>query len=215
MKVIRSYKVKLKPNKTQIKKLNNYLGLNNMKIFQTDRATFNYLTKNGTDMGEFTHIISICCPDDDSIKPINENHLIVKMWDVDKVLENQFRKYEPPTDVDCIEPLVQVSMWIHKNKNMNLNILIHCDAGISRSTAITLGILWNVSGFIFAKTAEEVEDCFIADYIRARKEFCSSLLVEENNLLKWYIEGKNLMRGVKPNQAILRHYRKALNYFPW
>ncbi|MCM1260634.1 MAG: hypothetical protein NC222_06755 [Staphylococcus sp.] len=187
-----------------------------MKITQTSRNWFNKLTNNGTTMGEFTHIISICCPDDDSIKPINENHLIVKMWDVDKVLENNFRKYEPPSDVDCIEPVTQVSSWMFDNKSMDLNILIHCDAGVSRSSAIALGILWNISGRFFRKI-EEIEDYFIADYIRIRKEFCASLINTEydSNFLKWYVEGKNLMRGVKPNQAILKEYRNIFNCFPW
>ena len=72
-----------------------------MKLTQTNRQTANMLTKNFTSMGDFDVIISIVCPDDDSIKSINENHLVVKMWDIDEPLENKFRKYEPPAYEDC------------------------------------------------------------------------------------------------------------------
>ena len=71
-----------------------------MKLTQTNRQTANMLTKNFTTMGDFDVIVSIVCPDDDSIKPINENHLVVKMWDIDEPLENKFRKYEPPSYED-------------------------------------------------------------------------------------------------------------------
>ena len=50
-----------------------------MKLTQTNRQTANMLTKNFMTMGDFDVIISIVCPDDDSIKPINKNHLVVKM----------------------------------------------------------------------------------------------------------------------------------------
>ena len=58
---------------------------------------------------------------------------------------------------------------------------------------------------------------WIKDYFRARKEYCASL-VDTNNgshFLKWYVEGKNLMRGVKPNQAILQNFRNMWANFPW
>lgn len=182
-----------------------------MKILQTSSVAFNHLTKNGTDMGEFTHIISICCPDD-NIKPINKNHLVIKIWDVDEDLENKFRKYKAPTEKD-LQPIVNnVSKWIEKY-GWNLNILIHCDAGISRSTAIALACVWYISSFFFASFV--YENC-LKDYIRVRKEFCASLIeTRYDKLLKWYIEGKNLMRGAKPNQAILKYYRKTMHLFPW
>lgn len=184
-----------------------------MRITQTCRNNFNRLTNNGTTMGDFTHIISICCPDDDSIKPINENHLILKMWDVDEVLENQFRKYEPPSEELCAEVIKAVDSWVMKCGH-DLRLLIHCDAGVSRSAAIALGVVWIISNFFFRNS---IPDNLSRDYIIARKEFCASLIDTESNshFLKWYIEGKNLLRGVKPNQAILRHYRKSLTYFPW
>lgn len=191
-----------------------------MKITQTSRDWFNKLTNNGTTMGNFTHIISICCPDDDTIKPINENHLIVKMWDVDKVLENQFRKYEPPSLVDCNYILCKVTEWVVEH-GWDLNILIHCDAGISRSAAISLGVLWDLSSFFFSENIFDNDEntvlTVLKEYIKIRKDYCVSLVDTENgsNFLKYYVEGKNLMRGVKPNQAILRHYRKTLKYFPW
>lgn len=184
-----------------------------MKITQTSRNWFNRLTNNGTTMGEFTHIISICCPDDDSIKPISENHLIVKMWDVNEVLENKFRKYEPPSEEICADIIKAVDSWVMQY-GYDLNILIHCDAGVSRSAAIALGVVWIISNFFFRMSVPEK---LIGDYIIARKEYCASLVDTEYNshFLKWYIEGKNLMRGVTPNQVILKHYRNLLNMFPW
>ena len=80
------------------------------------------LTKNFTSMGDFDVIISIVCPDDDSIKSINENHLVVKMWDIDEPLENKFRKYEPPSYEDCSK----VIKFIDSNKN-NQDIKTVCN----------------------------------------------------------------------------------------
>lgn len=189
-----------------------------MKLTQTDRRTAAMLTKNFTTMGDYDLIISIVCPDDDSIKPINNNHLAVKMWDIDKPLENKFRKYEPPSYADCNHILCKLTELIVESGTLNLNIIIHCDAGVSRSSAIALGLLWEASSFIFTeKVFEDDDGNILREYIKARKEYCASL-VDENygsQFLKWYVAGKNLLRGVKPNQAILRHYRRSLKYFPW
>lgn len=184
-----------------------------MRLTQTSRNWFNRLTENGTTMGEFTHIISICCPDDDSIKPISENHLVVKMWDVDEVLENKFRKYEPPSEEICADIIKAVDSWVMQY-GYDLSILIHCDAGVSRSAAISLGVVWIISNFFFRNS---IPDKLISDYISARKEYCASLVNTEydSHFLKWYIDGRNLLRGVKPNQAILKHYRARLSHFPW
>ena len=187
-----------------------------MKLTQTNRQTANMLTKNFTTMGDFDIIISIVCPDDNSIKPINENHLVVKMWDIDEPLENKFRKYEPPSYEDCSKVIKFIDIYIYKNRKTDIRILVHCDAGISRSSAIALGILWMYSGNIFGSDTIR-EDYWVREYFRVRKEYCASL-VDTNNgshFLKWYVEGKNLMRGVKPNQAILQNFRNMWTDFPW
>ena len=187
-----------------------------MKLTQTNRQTANMLTKNFTSMGDFDIIISIARPDDNSIKPINENHLVVKMWDIDKPLENKFRKYEPPSYEDCSKVIKFIDSYIYKNRKTDISILVHCDAGISRSSAIALGILWEYSWYIFDSDAR-LPNYWTKDYFRVRKEYCASL-VDTNNgshFLKWYVEGKNLMRGVKPNQAILRNFKNMWANFPW
>lgn len=190
-----------------------------MKLTQTNRQTANMLTKNFTTMGDFDVIVSIVCPDDDSIKPINENHLVVKMWDIDKPLENKFRKYEPPSYEDCSKVISFIDNFLCENIDScgtNINILVHCDAGISRSSAIALGILWRYSSNIFDSITIR-EGYWLHEYFRVRKEFCASLVDTEygSHFLKWYVEGKNLMRGVKPNQAILRNFRNMWSSFPW
>jgi protein tyrosine phosphatase len=192
-----------------------------MKLTQTDRRTASMLTKNFTTLGDYDLIISIVCPDDDSIKPINNNHLVVKMWDIDKPLENKFRKYEPPSYGDCSKVIEFVNNFLYENRyscGTNINVLVHCDAGVSRSSAIALGLLWEASSFIFTeKVFEDDNGNIIKEYIRARKEYCANLVDEGNgsHFLKWFVEGKNLMRGVKPNQAILRNFRNMWANFPW
>lgn len=187
-----------------------------MKLTQTNRQTADRLTKNFTTMGDFDVIISIVCPDDDSIKPINKNHLVVKMWDIDKPLYNKFKRYEPPSIGDCGNLLGEVDGLMYGKGTTNINILVHCDAGISRSSAISLGILWHFSSNLF-NDENMVPSIFDNEYYKTRKEYCASL-VDANNgshFLKWFVEGKNLMRGVKPNQAILRNFRNVWADFPW
>ena len=181
-----------------------------MVIVQSDRNFYNEFKDR------YTHIISIVCPDEKEIvKPIHNKHLIVKMWDVDKVLKNKFRKYEPPTKDDIWGCLCfAYNRFMIANKfNEDFRLLVHCDAGVSRSTAITLGILWMLSEDIF-KT-KDVQDAYLKLYLDARKQWCKSLLDWNASVgLCRYIDGR-FNPGVVPNQAIMNVLREQLNYFPW
>ena len=184
-----------------------------MKIVQTDKDVAASLTHNFTNMGIFSTIISLSCPGDDSIKIIGDGHINVKMWDIDHDKEENGKLYLAPTEYDCIAILNHIDKSIQLN-GWDTAVLIHCDAGISRSTAVTLGVLWHLSSKFFTNT---VDNIILEQYIRARKEFCASLLFTEFGgiHLKWYAEGRNLLKFVKPNTAILTNYRKILKYFPW
>lgn len=180
-----------------------------MIITQSDR---NFYNKH---KDEYTHILSLVCPDEkELLKPIHEHHYIVKMWDIDKPLKNKFREYEPPTKDIVLNPVYDLSFeWReHLLLNKDFRLLIHCDAGISRSPAITLGLLWDMSYYIFNK---EPLDAVYRTYIEARKQWCKSLLDWDNSTsLCRYIDGR-FNPGVKPNQAILQILREQLTYFPW
>jgi len=180
-----------------------------MIITQSDRKFYNEFKDR------YTHIISIVCPDEKEIvKPIHNKHLIVKMWDVDKVLQNKFRKYEPPTKDDVLGCLCfAYNRFMIANKfNDDFRLLVHCDAGISRSTAITLGILWDISQDIFK---DSVKEEFLRLYLDARKQWCKSLLDWNVSIgLSRYIDDR-YNPSVKPNQAILKVLREQLTYFPW
>lgn len=186
-------------------------------IYQSSRNYFNKKTDNGKNMGPFTHIISIVCPDEkELITPISNNHLIVKMWDVDKVLKNKFRRYDPPSEKDLHNILLNVMWWFNESckKNEDFRLLIHCDAGLSRSPAITLGVLWYLSSMFFAKNVD-FNSNKLRRYIEARTDYCKSLLEHDFNYsLRWYID-KRFNPGVKPNTWILKVYRDSLPYFPW
>ena len=191
-----------------------------IQITQSDRNYFDSVTNNGTTMGIFTHIVSIVCPDEKKlIIPISHRHTIVKMWDIDKELKNKFRLYEPPNCGDCVSiaNLIKDYYICSVNDGNHMNLLVHCDAGISRSSAITLGILWNISGLYFNdacyKTPNHM-DTLKDDYMELRKIACSSMLNENSTPLKRFIDGR-FNPGVKPNQAILEHYRKYFDNFPW
>lgn len=181
----------------------------NMIITQSDRNFYN------EHKDEYTHILSIVCPDEKELtKHTGNNHLLLKMWDVDKVLENKFRKYNPPGDGECILAV----QWAERKWNDCLRnkspfiLLVHCDAGISRSSAITLGILWKISSNIFICEPQELH---LKEVIEARKQWCKSLLDWDNSTaLCRYIDGR-FNPGVKPNQAILKFYRKYFVDFPW
>ena len=180
-----------------------------MIITQSDRNFYN------EHKDEYTHILSIVCPDEkELVTPIHENHYIVKMWDVAKPLKNKFREYEPPNyknfekEYCCI-----MRKWLQACKlNKDFRLLIHCDAGISRSPAITLGLLWDMSRYIFN---EDPYRQILDQYIEARKQWCKSLLDWNNSTpLCRYIDGR-YNPGVKPNHAILEIFRTEYRYFPW
>ena len=73
-------------------------------------------------------------------------------------------------------------------------------------------MLWNISSNIFQQDPYEL---YLRAIIDARKDWCSDKVDDINSTgLCRYIQGR-LNPGVKPNQAILRFYRKYFNDFPW
>lgn len=190
-----------------------------IQITQSDRNYFDNVTNNGTIMGNFTHIISIVCPDEKKlIKPISMGHNIVKIWDIDKKLKNNFREYNPPSDAECMPILhtVQDSYIYSVFHHHHMNLLVHCDAGISRSPAIALGIVWMLTDVFFNSAYKCYGELYysLSDYYEARKMVCASMISDDSTALKRYIEGR-FNPGVKPNKAILECYRKAFGDFPW
>ena len=190
-----------------------------IQITQSDRNYFDNVTNNGTIMGNFTHIVSIVCPDEKIlITPISHRHTIVKMWDIDRELKNNFREYNPPSDAECMPILHKIKDFYISSvaKNEPMNLLVHCDAGISRSPAITLGIVWMLTDIFFYSTYKCYGDLYysLRDYYEARKIVCASMVNDDSVSLKRYIEGR-FNPGVKPNQAILKCYRKYFDDFPW
>lgn len=179
-----------------------------MLITQANREHFN----NYKDI--YTHIISLVCPTD-TMEPLHKNHLIYKMWDIDENLKSSRRRYDKPNQSDCINILTITNKWFKEqyiNKS-ECSLLIHCDAGISRSSAVTLGVLWNITGNFF-KNTYFVERDLLKAYMDFRKQACIDLLSDNSMELKRYIEGR-LNPAVKPNQAILKYYRNAIIGFPW
>lgn len=180
-----------------------------MIITQSDRNFYNAQKDN------YTHIISIVCPDEKEIvEPIHDKHYIAKMWDIDKPLKNKFRTYNPPSFLEVNSAIVWAcKRWEEAVRNNEFyKLLIHCDAGISRSPAILLGILWKMSELVFNEYPKE---WIMKSYLEARKQWCISYLDWNNSIaLKRFIEGR-LNPGIKPNQAILQIFRKELSYFPW
>lgn len=178
------------------------------------------ITQSGRDFynknkEHYTHILSIVCPDEkELLKPIHEHHLIVKMWDIDKPLENKFRKYDPPNKDDVLHTIEVVGHWWLDASLINkpFNLLIHCDAGVSRSSAMALGVLWEMSYYIFNKNPL---DAVWRTYLEARKEWCAQQVDPDNSVqLKRYIEGR-FNPGVQPNKAIMDILRLNSLYFPW
>lgn len=166
----------------------------------------------------YTHIISIVTPDDTELKPEHKYHVVYKFWDVDRKLENKFRCYEPPTLSQVFEPVLNAEKWwietLATNKKY-FRLLIHCDAGVSRSPAVTLGVLWRLSKHIFT---HDPARAMLREYIDARKAWCRDVLDDEFSVpMRRFVDGR-YNPGVVPNQAILRHYRESsvlLPFFPW
>ena len=98
-------------------------------MFCLTQADREYYYKNKEN---FTHIVSIVCPDDD-ITPLHEKHIVVKFWDVDHAMTNKFRHYNVVDSETVLNPLWYVKNWycLSAQDNEQMNLLVHCDAGIS------------------------------------------------------------------------------------
>lgn len=179
-----------------------------MLLTQASRDYYN------TYKDHYTHIVSLVCPDEKTlITPLHNNHIIVKMWDIDKQIKNKFREYEPPeykTIVNILNWAVDKWYMAHERRD-DFRILVHCDAGVSRSAAVALGILWRFSSMLFTP---HVHEWVLHDYLDARMTWCASVVHDDSTMLKRYIEGR-LNPGVLPNKAILHILRVELPYFPW
>ena len=161
----------------------------------------------------YTHVLSVVCPDDGMVG--DDNHLVIKMWDVDRVLENKFRKYLPPSLSDCLRAVnwVEYKYTDCLANKKDFRLLVHCDAGVSRSPAIALGCVWTLSGLYF-KYADNIPNYLIKEYVYARKQWCAEFVAEDSRPLRRFIDGR-INSGVQPNQAVLEHFRNYLNAFPW
>lgn len=179
------------------------------------------LTQSGRDFynaakDNYTHIISIVCPDEkELVTPIHKHHLILKMWDTNCQLQTKYRTYNPPSITDCLTALnfAKWEWYDSLEKNKPFNLLIHCDAGVSRSSAIALGVLWECSKCLFSEPTQTL----IKPWLEARKQWCSEQVDDVNSVgLKRFIDGR-YNPGIKPNTVILRIYRDYFktNYFPW
>lgn len=88
---------------------------------------------------KYTKILSITEPDR-YIKSLGEHHLVLSMWDIDKVFKNKYREYLPPSEEEVFKGIEFAKTW--KEDDV---ILIHCAAGISRSPAMAYGLVWNLT----------------------------------------------------------------------
>lgn len=165
----------------------------------------------------YSHIISLVCPDEkELIKPLGKNHLILQMWDIDKPLENKFRKYDPPSKESCVKAVTfaKNAWYDYLKKDLDFRLLIHCDAGVSRSSAVALGVLWGCSDCVFAPNPDGI---IFREWLEAKKNWCYE---QVDNIvstgLRRYVAGR-YNPGVKPNQHILKIYREHFkdSYFPW
>lgn len=162
----------------------------------------------------FTHIISIVCPDDD-LTPLHDNHMVVKFWDVDHEMVNKFRRYTVVDSVTVMDPILRAGKWyLHANeKDEPIRLLVHCDMGMSRSSAVALGVLWHISNYLF-RGDPGAEEILLKSWIQARKDWCYNHIDDQCTGLKRYVDGR-MNPGVRPNQAVLKHYRDCIAYFPW
>lgn len=165
----------------------------------------------------FTHIISIVCPDDD-ITPLHDKHIVVKFWDIDHEMTNKFRHYDVVSLDTVLKPVFKAEAWYFDclTGDKPMRLLVHCDAGVSRSSSVSLGILWLISSFVFSKMGPQEKDTLgcVKAHVEYRKEWCKNRVEEDCVGLRRFIDGR-LNPGIIPNQAVLKHYRESLPYFPW
>lgn len=161
---------------------------------------------------EFTHVLSIVCPDDEDVVE-SENHYVARMWDIGETIKNKFREYRAPDMISVLNALA----WFDKvylKHNGDISLLVHCDMGVSRSSAMALGVLWSASSLYFRDVNELTRTGLMRGWLEARKDWCINCVSEESVALRRFIEGR-LNPGVKPNIAVLKHLRKFLQDFPW
>ena len=181
-----------------------------MLVTQSDRDFFNEHKQ------DYPYIISICTPGDEII-PLHKKHLVSYFYDVDHEMVNKYRRYTPPKLRDAQKIVTKAFNWFidEPDPYNNFKLLVHCDMGISRSSAAALGILWKISSQFFKR---ECYDNLMREYIEARKAWCAGVIDESNSVaLKRYIEGR-YNPGVKPNTKMLEYYRDSFvtdYYFPW
>lgn len=183
-----------------------------IQLTQTNRWRFDELAGQG--LKDYNYVVSIVCPTD-NMTQLGDWHNIYKMWDVPYDLKNKVREYRAPSKEDCNRILTDFYGFLQKNKNTDMQVLVHCDAGVSRSPAVALGLLWYISSMFFTPDAiHSMDSTMFKWYINERKQFCLRLLspAPENNGIRGYVLGKP---SACPNPAMIRHYRSLLKYFPW
>ena len=161
---------------------------------------------------DFTHILSIVCPDDTSIAE-DPNHHVARMWDISEPLKGKFREYKAPDMITVLNALAWFDR-VYINNSGNIKILVHCDMGVSRSSAMALGLLWSASSLYFRDVSELTRPGLLKSWLEARKDWCLGCVSEDCVGLRRFVEGR-INPSVHPNQAVLKHLRKLLQDFPW